>query len=304
MSPIPTTGNVSTDPTYGFRRLDPMPTQGELDAFYRDRYMELMEAGGRAPEIRKLLSAGDERQAELAWLRSSLYADVDEALARSAGGRRGALCDVGSGTGDFIAFAGEQGWAACGLEPSRLACDRAQSLGLAVENHTLESFMEAHPERVGQFDAVTMLYVLEHVPDPAQVVQQCRRLLKPGSGLLTVVVPNDFNAFQTAAVASLGVRRWWIAVPDHVNYFDFPSLSRLLEGCGFTVVDRTAAFPMELFLLMGENYIDQPALGPACHARRVQFERSIPVELRRSLYRRFAELGLGRNCQVVASAAP
>jgi hypothetical protein len=125
-------------------------------------------------------------------------------------------------------------------------------------------------------------------------------LLAP-RGTIAVVVPNDFTEAQSAAAAALGIERpWWVAIPDHINYFDFASLERLLTGEGFEIAARTCNFPMELFLLMGDDYVTDPQLGPACHARRKRLEAALPVELRRALYRGFASVGLGRNCVVVA----
>ena len=293
MSPV-SDARVAVDGRYGFRHLDPVPSSSELDAFYAGSYMELIEAGGRAPEIRRLLQGGAEREAELTWLRSTLYADVDLAL-----GEHGRLLDVGCGTGDFVELASQQGWQAQGVEPSRLACERARARGFTVFNGTLEAF--ATGEQRGAWDAVSLLNVLEHVPDPARYVARCRELLRPVTGRLAVVVPNDFSEAQTAAARALGTeRRWWVAAPDHINYFDFASLERLLEGEGLTVVERTGTFPMELFLMMGEDYVGRPELGRDCHARRRRLEASLPTPMRRRLYRALAAEGLGRNCVVVA----
>ncbi|MFO0710610.1 MAG: class I SAM-dependent methyltransferase [Sandaracinus sp.] len=291
---------IAIDPTYGFRRLDPVPTSAELDAFYATKYMELVEAGGRAPEIRRMLEGGRAREEELAWIGATLYADVEQAL-RAPGDARGRLLDVGCGTGDFVEHAAKAGWRARGLEPSRLASERARSRGLDVAEGTLAQALEAH-ERSGEpaYDAITMLNVLEHVPDPIAHVRQCRALLAPG-GALAIVVPNDFTVLQEAARAAIGTEtRWWIAAPDHINYFDFTSLDRLLEGEGFVVHERTCNFPMELYLLLGEDYVGQPDLGARCHARRRRMEATIPAETRRALYRSFAAAGLGRNCVVIA----
>jgi hypothetical protein len=98
----------------------------------------------------------------------------------------------------------------------------------------------------------------------------------------------------------LGVRQWWVACPDHINYFDLASLSRLLEHHGLRVFQAQATFPMELFLLFGSNYVADPELGSRCHAQRKSFELAISPELRRRLYRSFAELGIGRDCVVFA----
>lgn len=287
---------IAIDPSYGFRRLDPVPSPAELDAFYAERYMELIEAGGRAPEIRRLLAAGPERDAELAWITSTLYADVDAGLLDAAGAR-GRLVDVGCGTGDFLDLARARGWEVQGVEPSGLASQRARDRGLDVFHGTLERFLDAD---AGGFAALTLLNVLEHVPDPIGYVRHCRRLLAP-RGAIAIVVPNDFSEIQAAAAAALGAETpWWIAAPDHINYFDFASLERLLAGEGFAIAGRTCNFPMELFLLMGDDYVGDPALGPACHARRKRLEAGLPVELRRALYRDFAAHGLGRNCVVFA----
>jgi 2-polyprenyl-3-methyl-5-hydroxy-6-metoxy-1,4-benzoquinol methylase len=293
------TAKVVVDPEFGFRHLDPVPGQGELDAFYSGRYMELVEAGGRAPELRRLLQGGEERKAELDWLRSTLYADVDDALARGLGNRRGVLLDVGCGTGDFLGYAGEKGWRAEGVEPSRLACERARSLGLQVSNESFAAFASGS-DRQERYEALVLLNVLEHVPDPVRWVEDCHALLAPGEGLLAVAVPNDFSALQAAAAQALHLAPWWIAAPDHINYFDYASLERLLEKKGFRIVERAGTFPMELFLLMGDDYVTHPELGPECHARRRRLEKALPAEQRRSWYRNLAEQGMGRNCVVVA----
>ena len=119
-----------------------------------------------------------------------------------------------------------------------------------------------------------LLNVLEHVPHPEEMLTGIWRLLEPG-GLLYIRVPNDFNPLQAAAQRKLGAEPWWIAVPDHVNYFDVESLCALTRQIGFEPVDVQADFPMELFLLMGLTYIGDPEVGARCHAYRVEAERSM-----------------------------
>ena len=86
--------------------------------------------------------------------------------------------------------------------------------------------------------------------------------------------------------------------------FDIASLRRLLERCGFEVLHEEASFPIDLFLLMGDDYVGNDALGRACHGRRMAFERNLDRAgmgaLKRELYRRLAGLGLGRTCVVTA----
>ena len=126
-------------------------------------------------------------------------------------------------------------------------------------------------------------------------------LLNPG-GLLCVVVPNDYNPFQHALRTACGYEPWWLAPPHHINYFNFESLSRLLINNGFEIILREATFPIDMFLLMGDNYIGNDALGRQCHGKRKEFERNLSKagmsEIKRELYKKFAEIGIGREVQV------
>jgi hypothetical protein len=91
-----------------------------------------------------------------------------------------------------------------------------------------------------------------------------------------------------------------VAIPDHINYFDFKSLSTLLKRLGFEVIYSQTDFPMELFLLMGDDYVGNKEIGNKCHQKRVNFEMAVPGELRRRIYQALAEVGLGRVCIIFA----
>ncbi|KKL92025.1 hypothetical protein LCGC14_1888850, partial [marine sediment metagenome] len=58
-------------------------------------------------------------------------------------------------------------------------------------------------------------------------------------------------------------------------------------------------FPMELFLLMGLDYIKNKQVGAECHNMRVNLEKSLSCDVRRSMYSALSEVGLGRACFVV-----
>ncbi len=290
---------VVEDATYGFRRLDPIPPETEVSEFYESRYYDLVRKGNRAPEIRRLMEGGDAAAKELEWLRGALYTDIVGVLEGVAPGRR--LLEVGCGTGDFVAFSREHGFHSVGTEPSFEAVQRAEAQGLTVHNMTLEKFA-AH-SGAGEFDVVVMLNVLEHVPDPVRTLQECEQLLAPG-GILCIRVPNDFTEMQAAAKEKIGADPWWIAVPDHINYFSFPSLRKTLDRLGFDTVYAQGDFPMEIFLLMGENYIGNSEIGGRCHARRVQFDLGLPPELRRKIYSALGSADVGRDCLVFGKRRP
>ncbi len=288
---------IVQDARDGHRHLDPIPASETLDNFYQSEYYHLLQAGGRAPDLRKLLSKGEEAQREGSWLQKTQYNDIVTLLKEYAPGKR--VLDVGCGVGHLLSHLDKEGLDPMGVEPSKDAVAIAIERGTNAVQGDLASLVEARTQEGLNFDAVLMLNVLEHVPDPDAVLADIRRALRPG-GVVLIRVPNDFSEIQEHALAHTGNKPWWIAVPDHIQYFTFQSLAAFLERNHFDVCYAQGDFPMELFLLLGDNYIGDPSQGSACHKRRVGFELALPGDFRRDLYRALATVGVGRNCFVVA----
>jgi 2-polyprenyl-3-methyl-5-hydroxy-6-metoxy-1,4-benzoquinol methylase len=288
---------IVQDEIHGYRRLDPIPSEDESARFHQSQYYELVRQGKRAPDVTRLTAEDEAAAAERTWLQSGLYADIVDVLLRHGRGKR--VLDVGCGTGAFIAFLRDHhAFDVVGIEPSHDAVALAQSQGLQVYADTLEEFVErCQAESLERFDAVTLLHVLEHIPEPVHVIHLVMSLLQPG-GVVCVQVPNDFSAIQEAARHHLNKDAWWIAIPDHSNYFDFQSLRSLLEHAGLEIIHAQGDFPMELFLLMGEDYVGNPEIGSQCHQKRVQFEQAMPADLRRRMYQALAQVGIGRSCLI------
>lgn len=287
MTTVPTT---VIDPTYKYRRLEPVPDDDELAQFYESRYYDLIRRGQRASRTAHLLAGGEEAERERRWLHSTLFRDIHETLTdlRTS---QGTLLEVGCGTGDLLEYMSETGWQVLGLEVAPDATEVCRAKGLDVLQSSITDFVEGGTV----VDVVVMIHILEHVPDPVAFLSHARNCL-PMGGHIVVEVPNDFNSLQHAAVQTLGLKPWWIVEPDHINYFDFESLTRLLQGVGFDPVWRASSFPMEQFLLMGDDYISDPSLGPVCHERRVAFEMALDPATRRRLASLWADAGLGRTC--------
>jgi SAM-dependent methyltransferase len=272
----------------GFRHVVPLPDPREMEREYRESYY-LSEK----PTF--LAHAGEDQQwAELA------QTDRLESLERLLSPARRRLLDIGSGPGFFLKTANARGWRVMGIEPSQQAAAHARSLGIEV----VEGFFgEESASSLGSFDAINLNNVLEHVPDPITILLQAGALLEPG-GVICVNVPNDFSPFQIAAAATGTTGEWWIAPPHHLNYFDFATLSNLLERLKFNVAEKTTSFPMEAFLLMGDNYTADPALGRASHNKRKKFDLALEAaglkETRKAFYRALAETGIGREAVVIA----
>ncbi len=99
------------------------------------------------------------------------------------------LLDYGCGVGDFL------GWIKTrrpnlechGADVSRKAIEEARQRSLDVQFHVLNP--NAPMFHDGYFDAVSMLDVLEHVPNETQTLTEVARLLSPG-GVLVLSVPH------------------------------------------------------------------------------------------------------------------
>ena len=92
------------------------------------------------------------------------------------------VLDVGCGGGILSEAMAAAGATVTGIDlgdkPLKVAQLHLLESGLAVEyrNITVEQLADEQP---GQYDVVTCMEMLEHVPDPASVVNACARLLNP-----------------------------------------------------------------------------------------------------------------------------
>ncbi|HLW96521.1 MAG TPA: class I SAM-dependent methyltransferase, partial [Solirubrobacteraceae bacterium] len=219
-------------------------------------------------------------------------ADWSELLGAPAG----TLLDVGCAGGLLLEFAAKHGWSTIGIEPAAEAVEEARSRGVEVR----QGLYDEVPIEPRSIDVVHTKLVAEHLPDPRAFLRWSAGVLRPG-GIVCIHVPNDFNSLQLAARDALGKPDWWIAPPFHVNYFNFSSLERLLAGTGFEPARRDATFPVEWFLLMGEDYVGDDELGASVHRRRMALETRLEaLSLRRPLHAHLAALGVGREAIVHA----
>jgi 2-polyprenyl-3-methyl-5-hydroxy-6-metoxy-1,4-benzoquinol methylase len=141
------------------------------------------------------------------------------------------LLDVGCGNGDFLAQMKDCGWIVHGIDPDPVAVRRARDRGVPVDEGFLTNDMFSH----GDFDAVTLNHVVEHMHDPLEAFRNCWRILRPG-GVLWIETPN----LASAGYALFG-RNWrGLEPPRHLVLFTTASLIAALRRIGF-VVSRQAS---------------------------------------------------------------
>ena len=105
------------------------------------------------------------------------YVDQRASLA----GKR--VLDVGCGGGILSESMAQRGATVTGIDMGEapLSVARLHQLESGVEVEYLHTTAEQHAEeRAGEYEIITCMEMLEHVPDPASVIAACARLVKPG----------------------------------------------------------------------------------------------------------------------------
>jgi len=252
----------------GFREIRPRPSADELRAYYAQQYFQ--QARG-SYELHY-------SETELAWIRSRSRVRVDavvdawRGLPDPTSPRR--LLDVGCGEGFGMQAFRDRGWDVRGLDFS--------VAGIRAQNPRLEPFLiagdvqesiTAEVAASNRYDCVTLINVLEHVLDPITLMESIHELLLP-HGVLVVTVPNDFSLLQALALSEGHVEReYWVAPPDHLQYFDSDALASISDATGWRVIDLLGDFPIEWFLFHpGSNYSRLPAVGKLAHMARCAIE--------------------------------
>ncbi len=246
----------------GWRSIEPAPTPDELKAFYSGAYFQ--DSHGTYAQA----------YSDVELKHRALLADLMLHALSQARGSGGRLLEIGCGEGWFLKAALGAGYEARGLEFSDYGLKRfnpelAPRVDFGDAFEALDRLIEAR----AQVDVCVMEHVLEHVLDPQALLARLPAILAPG-GAVAITVPNDFSAVQLRARALGHIDRdFWVAPPQHLNYFNSETLPRLLGRMGFQVLGGYASFPIDWFLFHpGSNYVREPGAGKPVHEARMALD--------------------------------
>ena len=113
------------------------------------------------------------------------------------------VLDVGCGGGILCEALAQRGATVTGIDMGEapLAVGNLHKLESGVEvdyqKSTAEDFAQNHAE---QFDIVTCLEMLEHVPDPGSVVRACAAMTKPGGTLFFSTINRNPKSYLFAVI--------------------------------------------------------------------------------------------------------
>ncbi|MBV7540676.1 bifunctional 2-polyprenyl-6-hydroxyphenol methylase/3-demethylubiquinol 3-O-methyltransferase UbiG [Acidovorax sp. sic0104] len=116
------------------------------------------------------------------------------------------VLDVGCGGGILADSMARKGADVLGIDLATKALRVAQLHAMEAQTSNIQ-YREISVEILAQeqpasFDAVTCMEMLEHVPDPASVVQACARLVKPGGSVFFSTINRNAKAFMLAIVGA------------------------------------------------------------------------------------------------------
>ncbi len=116
-----------------------------------------------------------------------------------------------------------------GVELSPEAEQTAREAGFRVFTGRLED--ARFPDAA--FDAIALIELVEHLRDPRSLLEECRRILRPG-GIVMITTPNAASLTARAMGARWGVFSL-AGMGGHVSFFNPRSLEGLAERTGFAV---------------------------------------------------------------------
>jgi SAM-dependent methyltransferase len=132
----------------------------------------------------------------------------------------GRLLDIGCAYGFFLQEA-RRYFEVAGIEISEEASRHARQQGLQVVTGVAE---QATLARLGTFDVIVLLDVIEHLSTPYQTLSLCTQYLKPGG--IIVITTGDFGSLY----ARLAGAQWRLMTPpQHLWYFTRASIARLAQ---------------------------------------------------------------------------
>jgi 2-polyprenyl-6-hydroxyphenyl methylase/3-demethylubiquinone-9 3-methyltransferase len=173
----------------------------------------------------------------LAFLREQIlaHAAADPLSAKPYSGL--GILDVGCGGGLISEPLARLGAKVTGIDPSpetiAAARSHAEDQGLAITYvaATTEDFIAQQR----QFDCVTALEVIEHVPDPGAFLQSCAALMKPGALLVLSTLHRTVKSYALGIVAAEYLLGWLPRGTHQWRRFIAPAeLREMLAAAGLT----------------------------------------------------------------------
>jgi 2-polyprenyl-6-hydroxyphenyl methylase/3-demethylubiquinone-9 3-methyltransferase len=153
------------------------------------------------------------------------------------------VLDVGCGGGILSESMALRGAQVTGIDmggkPIKIAQLHALETGIEIDYRKVSA--EALADEIGinndqQFDVITCLEMLEHVPDPASIINACQRMLKPGGQLFLSTINRNPKAYLFAIIGAEYILNMLPrGTHDYAKFIRPAELARWVRDIGLTV---------------------------------------------------------------------
>jgi 2-polyprenyl-3-methyl-5-hydroxy-6-metoxy-1,4-benzoquinol methylase len=140
--------------------------------------------------------------------------------------KKGDILDIGCFAGFFLELAKQKKWKTFGIEPSKWASTIARKRGIKIIGQDITTAKI----KKESFDAVTMWDVIEHLPNPQEVIKIIHKILKK-DGIVAFGTPNI-----ESLLAKTLRERYPYLIRMHILLYSPKTLKKLFEENGFKVI--------------------------------------------------------------------
>ena len=150
-----------------------------------------------------------------------------------------AVLDVGCGGGILAEAMARRGAQVTGIDLSDKAL-RVAELHLHESKLAVRYEKAAVEDMSGEFDVVTCMELLEHVPQPASMVAACARLVRPGGRVFFSTIYRNPKSYLFAVIGAeyiLGLLPK--GTHDYMRFIRPSELSRWTRAAGLRTLDMT-----------------------------------------------------------------
>lgn len=227
---------------------DTTPTAINVDPSEVDKFNKLASewwsktgAFATLHEINPLRLNWIEENVKRSYQNDSADTDIHKTAKTGLAGKK--VLDVGCGGGILSESMARRGADVTGID---LGTENLKAAALHAEQSALHETLryqhipveELAKTHAGQFDVVTCMEMLEHVPDPSSIVQACFELLAPGGVCVLSTINRNPKSYLFAIVGAEYVLRLLDrGTHDYAKFITPAELDKMAIDAGFTRQD-------------------------------------------------------------------
>ena len=227
---------------------DTTPTAINVDPSEVDKFNKLASewwsktgAFATLHEINPLRLNWIEENVKRSYQNDSADTDIHKTAETGLAGKK--VLDVGCGGGILSESMARRGADVTGID---LGTENLKAAALHAEQSALHETLryqhipveELAKTHAGQFDVVTCMEMLEHVPDPSSIVQACFELLAPGGVCVLSTINRNPKSYLFAIVGAEYVLRLLDrGTHDYAKFITPAELDKMAIDAGFTRQD-------------------------------------------------------------------